>query len=164
MMKFRKGTSKDMESVYMMGYDVWGENMASDEYITMCNDSVKYKRGTWYVLEDLDTKELVSSLIVYELPSSEDRTSRGIGSIATPLTLRKRGYASILIEQVIQDLERTEKCTDFFLYSDIGTAFYHKLNFIELPPAKQKYKDNICMYYSKDNVRDHSPIEIPDYF
>ena len=85
MKKIRKATSEDMESVYMMGYDVWGENMPSDEYITMCNHSVKYKRGTWYVLEDLDTKELVSSLIVYELPSSEDRTSRGIGSIATPL-------------------------------------------------------------------------------
>ena len=163
MMKFRKATSEDMESVYMMGYDVWGENMPSDEYIMMCNRSVKYKRGTWYVLEDLDTKELVSSLIVYELPSSEDRTSRGIGSIATPLTLRKRGYASILIQQVIQDLERTEKCTDFFLYSDIGKEFYNKLNFIDLPPAKQKYKDSICMYYSKEKCI-HTPIKIPDYF
>ena len=161
MKKIRKATSEDMESVYMMGYDVWGENMPSDEYITMCNHSVKYKRGTWYVLEDLDTKELVSSLIVYELPSSEDRTSRGIGSIATPFTLRKRGYASILIKQVIQDLEKNEKCTDFFLYSDIGTSFYNNLNFIELPPAKQKYKDSICMYYSKKKGN-HTPI--PDYF
>lgn len=164
MMKIRKATSEDMESVYLMGYDVWGENMSSDEYITMCNQSSKYKKGTWYVLENPETKEVISSLIVYDLPSSEDRTSRGIGSIATPLALRKRGYASTLIDQVIQELEQNEKCTDFFLYSDIGMEFYNKLNFIELPPAKQKYKDSICMYYSKDNDRDHIPVEIPDYF
>ncbi|MFJ7640065.1 GNAT family N-acetyltransferase [Peribacillus sp. NPDC097225] len=162
MLKIRKATSEDMESVYLMGYDVWGENMPSDEYITMCNQSSKYKKGTWYILENPETKEVISSLIVYELPSSEGSTSRGIGSIATPFTLRKRGYASALIQQVIQELERNEKCTDFFLYSDIGMEFYNKLKFIELPPAKQKYKDSICMYYSKENDRD--PFEIPDYF
>ncbi|MFD6211426.1 GNAT family N-acetyltransferase, partial [Peribacillus sp. NPDC060253] len=106
MKKIREATDKDMEVVYMMGYDVWGDNMLSQEYVTMCQGSSKYKKGKWYVLEETDTKELLSSLIVYELNLSEDLLVRGIGSIATPLHLRQKGYASILIEEVINKLEK----------------------------------------------------------
>jgi predicted acetyltransferase len=160
----REARSEDMELVYLMGYDVWGENMPSKEYVTMCNGSSKYKRGNWYVLEETDTKELLSSLIVYELNPSEDLFVRGIGSIATPKHLRQKGYASTLIQLVIKDLEQKENCNNFFLYSDIGIDFYNSLKFIEIPPTKQKYKDSICMYYSKENDIDFIPVEIPDYF
>lgn len=160
----REATSEDMELVYMMGFDVWGENIPIKEYITMCSGSSKYKRGNWYVLEETDTKELLSSLIVYELNPSEDLIVRGIGSIATPRHLRQKGYASTLIQHVIKKVELYENCNHFFLYSDIGTNFYNRLSFIELPPTKQKYNDSICMYYSKENNIDSIPFEIPDYF
>jgi predicted acetyltransferase len=160
----REATSEDMELVYMMGYDVWGEKIPSKKYITMCNGSSKYKQGNWYVLEETDTKEVLSSLIVYELNPSKDLIVRGIGSIATPKHLRQKGYASTLILQVIKNLEQNENCNNFFLYSDIGTDFYNRLSFIEIPPTKQKYKNSICMYYSKENDIDFIPFEIPDYF
>ncbi|MDM5221265.1 hypothetical protein QUF86_11115 [Peribacillus sp. NJ11] len=160
----REATSGDMEAVYMMGHDVWGDKMAANEYITMCRNSSKYKKGKWHVLEETATKELLSSLIVYELNPSEALIVRGIGSIATPMHLRKKGYASLLIQKVINDLEQRMNCTDFFLYSDIGTAFYKKLNFIELPSTKQKYEDSICMYYSNEKDMDSISYEIPNYF
>ncbi|WP_449355564.1 hypothetical protein ACUL41_06660 [Virgibacillus natechei] len=87
--EIREAVNKDMETVYMMGYDAWGDNMPTKEYIEMCHKSSKYKRGNWYVLERTDTKELLSSLIVYELNPSEEIIVRGIGSISTPVHLRK---------------------------------------------------------------------------
>ncbi|WP_112180470.1 MULTISPECIES: GNAT family N-acetyltransferase [Paraliobacillus] len=164
MKKIREATKEDMIDIYMMGYDVWGDNMSSEEYVTMCQDSSKYKKGKWYVLEATDTKELLSSLIVYELNPSEDIIVKGIGSIATPLTFRKKGYASLLVKETINELEQEEDCNNFFLYSDIGADFYKTLGFIELPNEGQKYKDSDCMYYSKENAIDSISFEIPDYF
>lgn len=164
MKKIREATSPDMKVVYMMGYDVWGDNMTSEEYVTMCQDSTKYKKGKWYVLEETDTKELLSSLIVYKLNASEDLIVKGIGSISTPLHLRQKGYASILVKETISELEKNENCNIFFLYSDIESDFYKRLNFIEIPNSKQRYKDSVCMYYSKENNVDSISFEIPNYF
>lgn len=164
MEKLRKATKEDMKSIYMMGFDVWGDNMSSEEYIASCQDSSKYKKGTWYTLEDLNTKKLLSSLIVYELSLSKDIIVKGIGSIATPLLSRNKGHASLLVKEVINELEQKESCNHFFLYSDIGADFYSKLGFIEIPHEKQKYKDSVCMYYSQSYDVDSISFEIPHYF
>lgn len=42
----RAATSEDMNEVYMMGYDVWGDDLPSEEYVTMCRESSKLKRKT----------------------------------------------------------------------------------------------------------------------
>lgn len=90
MKKIREATKGDMIEIYKMGYDVRGDNLPYEEYITMCQASNKYKKGKWYVLEATDTKQLLGSLIVYELNLSEDQIVKGVGSIATPLYLRKK--------------------------------------------------------------------------
>ncbi len=112
--RIREAKEVDMEVVYMMGYDVWGENISSQDYIAMCNESSKYKRGIWYALEESNTKNLLCSLIVYKLNPSENMIVRGIGSIATPKPLRNRGYASFLIKEVINQLERNDQCDLIF--------------------------------------------------
>ncbi|WP_019243489.1 MULTISPECIES: N-acetyltransferase [Bacillus] len=114
MKRIREAKEVDMEVVYMMGYDVWGENISSQDYIAMCNESSKYKRGIWYALEESNTKNLLCSLIVYKLNPSENMIVRGIGSIATPKPLRNRGYASFLIKEVINQLERNDQCDLIF--------------------------------------------------
>lgn len=162
--KVRVATKVDMIEIYKMGYDVWGDNLPYEEYITMCQESEKYKKGIWYVLETTDTKQLLSSLIVYELKLSEDQIVKGIGSIATPIYLRKKGYASLLVKETINKLEREENCNNFFLYSDIGIEFYRRLGFIVLPNDSQKYIDSVCMYYSKENDIDSLSHGIPNYF
>ncbi|WP_157843165.1 hypothetical protein [Bacillus sp. FJAT-42315] len=40
----REATNEDMNEVYMMGYDVWGDDMPSEEYVTMCQESSKLKK------------------------------------------------------------------------------------------------------------------------
>ena len=164
MKKIREATKEDMIEIYKMGYDVWGDNLPIIEYITMCQDSIKYKKGKWYVLEATETQQLLSSLIVYELNLSEKQVVKGIGSIATPLYLRKNGYATLLVKETINKLEQEENCIDFFLYSDIGIEFYKRLGFVVLPDDSQKYKDSICMYYSKENNSATLSLDIPDYF
>ncbi|MBM7602482.1 putative acetyltransferase [Metabacillus crassostreae] len=164
MKKIRKATKEDMKSIYMMGFDVWGDNMSSEKYIAICQESSKYQKGTWYTLEDLHTKELLSSLIVYELSPSKDIIVKGLGSIATPLQFRKKGHASLLVKEVINELEQKESCNHFFLYSDIGADFYSKLGFMEIPYEKQKYKESVCMYYSQSYDVDSISFEIPNYF
>jgi predicted GNAT family N-acyltransferase len=162
--KIREAIIEDMIEIYKMGYDVWGDNLQYERYITMCQNSNKYKKGKWYVLEATDTKQLLSSLIVYDLNLSENQIVKGIGSIATPLFLRKNGYASLLVKETIDKLEQEENCNNFFLYSDIGIEFYKGLGFIALPNDSQKYKDSVCMYYSKENDIDSISLDIPDYF
>lgn len=164
MKKIRVATKEEMIEIYKMGYDVWGDNLPYEDYITMCQASKKYKEGTWYVLEATDTNQLLSSLIVYKLNLSEDQIVKGIGSIATPLYLRKKGYASLLVEATINKLEQEEKFNNFFLYSDIGIEFYEALGFIALPNDSQKYKTSVCMYYSKENDIDSISLDIPVYF
>jgi hypothetical protein len=61
-------------------------------------------------------------------------------------------------------LEQEENCNNFFLYSDIGTDFYKRLGFIVLPNESQKYKNSICMYYSKETDIDSISFDIPNYF
>ena len=143
---------------------MFGEMICQSKNITMCQDSSKYKKGKWYVLEATDTKELLSSLIVYKLNPSEDIIVKGIGSIATPANSRKNGYAFLLVKETMNKLEQEENCNNFFLYSDIGTDFYNRLDFITLPNESQKYKDSICMYYSKENDIDSISFDIPNYF
>ncbi|MGE6609340.1 GNAT family N-acetyltransferase [Peribacillus sp. NPDC076916] len=164
MKRIREATKEDMIMIYMMGFDFWGDDMPSEEYITMCEDSSKYKKGKWYVLEETDTEELLSSLIIYELNPSKELIVKGIGSIATPIHLRKNGYASLLVKETINKLEQEENCNNFFLYSDIGTNFYKKLGFIVLPNESQKYEDSVCMYYSKESGLDSITYDIPSYF
>lgn len=164
MKNIRKATKKEMTEIYLMGFDTWGDNLSSKEYVTMCEDSSKYKKGQWYVLESTATKELLSSLIVYDLNPSEDFIVIGIGSIATPLHLRKNGHASLLVKETINKLEQEENCDHFFLYSDIGTDFYSRLGFIAISNNNQKYKDSVCMYYSKENDIDSISFDVPNYF
>lgn len=69
-----------------------------------------------------------------------------------------------MVKETINKLEQEEKCNNFFLYSDIGIEFYKELGFIVLPNEFQKYKDSVCMYYSKENDIDSIVLDIPDYF
>ncbi|MBY7142963.1 GNAT family N-acetyltransferase [Virgibacillus sp. NKC19-3] len=164
MKRIRKAVDADMDAIYAMGYDVWGDDLPMEKYINSCRSSTKYKKGTWYVYEDTQTGSKLSSLIVYHLDPIEGLIVRGIGSISTPVHCRNNGYASALIKMVLQALKEKEQCNHFFLYSDIGSAFYERLHFKVLPLSKQKSKDSVCMYYSELYDGDAISFDIPDYF
>lgn len=111
------------------------------------------------VLED-ENGNLVSSLIVYELNPNQ----YGIGSIATPLDLRNKGYASSLISDVIHIIENKSPDGIIFLYSDIEPEFYERFNFIRMPALTQRYKTTTCMARGKDVDRILDKVHTPEYF
>lgn len=149
----------EYEEIYMMGYDVWADGAPKIDYLNLCKDLPKYKKGQWYVLKDGD--QLLSSLIVYRIAEN----TFGIGSISTPSFLRKKGFASNLISQVIELLKNDFNACAIFLYSDIEPEFYEKFGFKKLPESYQRYKTTTCMVRGHDlNRYLNSEFKAPEYF
>ncbi|WP_271814604.1 GNAT family N-acetyltransferase [Clostridium beijerinckii] len=169
-MNLREAEEKDFEIIYMMGYDAWGDGLSKPDYLLNCKSSIKYANGKWYVLEN-DDKVLSSSLLIHNLNHLNCGTGleiRGIGSISTPIHLRRKGYGSNLIEKTISYINRDIPIDIWFLYSDIGADFYNKLKFEALPNNFQKRTSSLLMAYCQPNTWDintNAPqIEIPNYF
>jgi hypothetical protein len=135
----RVANPDELDRIYMMGFDVWSDGATQVEYLAGCRASPKYASGTWYVLTA--DSQPISSLITYKLGPNQI----GIGSIATPLNCRRRGYASELIKMVMGELDATLNVPTYFLYADISPAFYERFGFTALLPAFQMYKESICM-------------------
>ncbi len=149
----------DMDTIYQMGFDAWGENFSMDEYLNVCRNSSKYAQGEWLILKDLENN-IYSSLLLHKFSFD----TCGIGSIATPLSKRKNGYASMLIKEALVLLAK-KNVKYVYLYSDIEPVIYEKLGFISLPLLYQKYLPSICMVNVFDkNLLDFGTISIPNYF
>jgi ribosomal protein S18 acetylase RimI-like enzyme len=157
-LSIREADQNDFDQIYLMGFDVWAEGSAA-EYLAECRSSPKYARGKWYVLEN-DECQLISSLIVYGL----GRNQYGIGSIATSKELRRQGYASTLISEVIRQTESMNPEAIIFLYSDIEPEFYERFNFVQVSPSAQRYKTTTCMVRGKGVEKILDKPMTPEYF
>lgn len=149
----RKATSDDLDDIYMMGFDAWGEGLDQEEYLRSCRRSPKYKQGNWYVGCAKD--HLIASLIVYEdifhLPSQ----SFGIGSVATCPNYRKQGYGSQLVIEISRYLLNDKEGQYVFLHSDIDASFYERMGY-------SRIGDGSCMVKGKKG--DQYNGVVPDYF
>ncbi|MBC7387353.1 MAG: GNAT family N-acetyltransferase [Cryobacterium sp.] len=154
----RKAKPTEFDSIYLMGIDVWSEGSSETEYLEGCRASVKYRKGTWYVLED--ESRLLSSLIVYRFEPGVV----GMGSIATPVVERCRGHATRLISEVLKMLEAETEEVQIFLYSDIRPEFYEKFGFSRLPEAAQRYQTTVCMIKSHGRSVFLAASQTPEYF
>jgi len=154
----RRAIDSEMSAIYMMGFDTWGKG-DQQAYLAFSRDLPIYKKGRWYVLAEGET--LLSSMIVYPLKTNEF----GFGSIATPPELRGKGFASIMIKEVMNLLQIEVPQPALILYSDIDPRFYETFGFVRLPQELQKYKTTTCMVQGKDpHNYFHSQDDIPDYF
>lgn len=157
----------DMDQIYMMGADVWGKDQQKNEYLNECKNSIKYKSGQWFAL--YSENKLLSSLLVHRFDSHGDFNLCGLGSIATALNYRNKGYGSLIIKKIIKFLSCSENVNIIFLYSDIDASFYENLGFIRIPKNLQKYDDSDCMAWvgsdlSLNNFLDDFDDFIPSYF
>jgi predicted N-acetyltransferase YhbS len=143
MLKLRKSEAHELDLIYSMGFDVWGDSLSLEEYLTGCRNSEKYLSGTWYVLVEND--QIVSSLIVYSGMFDLKEGSFGIGSVATPLELRHKGYASRLVNLVKVELFGNQDCKALYLHSDIEHQFYIKLGFVSIQGSD-------CMIYTEGQL------------
>jgi GNAT superfamily N-acetyltransferase len=133
----RTAFASELESVYRMGHDVWGEGLGFDAYFAGCRASPKYVAGTWWILDSGDGI-LLSSLLAHEIALPSGYPAVGLGSIATPPELRGRGHASRLIEGFLRRREGSHGTEVFFLFSDIAPAFYERFGFAALMPCPGK--------------------------
>ncbi len=137
----REGVPEDLETIFMMGFDTWHNGMSQRRYLNELMSSSKYPQGQWYVLEN--EGELVSSLIVYRQGFDLLPECWGVGSVATPPALRRRGYAEKMIRHVI-GLARRAEVRGIYLFSGVGTGYYGKFGF-ECVEAAQPEGQAPCM-------------------
>lgn len=151
-MKIRKAIAKDLNTIYLMGFDAWSGGDSIEKYLQGCSDSPKYKIGTWFVLERQG--EIIASLIIYRDALKLPKRSFGIGSVATLKKYQRKGYASLLVEQVCK-LYKSSGFELAYLFSEIGSGFYKRLGFHEL--------EGECMVKAFDQYLS-IPQVIPDGF
>ncbi|WED29440.1 GNAT family N-acetyltransferase [Vibrio sp. DW001] len=153
-MLIRRVKIEELDSVYLMGYDVWGEDLSLNEYLLECRNSSKYKLGCWYVLVVNDKP--AASLIVYSGQFGLVKHCYGIGSVATDNEMRGKGFASYLVQSVTHQLLNEEKARAVFLHSDINTEFYEKLGYqciqstscmVHLDQSSNSFEDSIPSYF-----------------
>ena len=152
MKKLIKATHSYLDSIYSMGYDVWGEGETYKDYLEACRSSVKYKKGTWYILS-VDG-EVVSSCILYDLSAN----TLGIGSLATISEKRGLGYATLLLNGILNQ----KKDDLYFLWCDIETTLYESIGFTMLENINKKHQGSILMYYPSNYKIDFD--NLPNYF
>ncbi len=157
-MLIRKPHAEEFDEIYKMGFDVWADGSSLENYLEECRTSPKYRQGEWFVLER--NRALLSSLLVHSFADNV----YGIGSIATPVDQRKKGYASALIKSVLNDLQKNRSSKVTYLYSDINPEFYQRFGFKILPPPLQKYKTTTCMVCLTDSEINFSKLSPPPYF
>ena len=160
-LKVRLAHAEDMQQVHLMGYDVWSDGRPIDRYSFECEQSEKYKLGTWYVLASKD--RLLSSLVIYQGSFDLPDASFGLGSIATEPAVRGKGYARFLLEEIMEQLRTHDPSCSLYLFSDIAPRYYEQSGFVKLPAQRQPYKATVCMIAPGPNV-DLETCAVPTYF
>ncbi len=138
-MRIRKASKAEWEKIFQISFENWPRGASLEQHIKACYKHANYSKGTWYILGE--TPEILSVLILYDFHTM----LKGIGTVMTPQSHRHKGYASALLESVIQMNDDLEPRPYLLLFSDIATSFYERLGFQTLPPRLQKRPDSPCM-------------------
>lgn len=128
-MKIRPAITSELRTIYMMGFETWNNGLDKQAYLASCYTSSHYKIGRWFVLEKAGA--IVASLIVFKNALNLPPGCYGIGSVATAKNHRNKGYASLLVEQVCNQI-KAERGAAVYLFSEIGTRFYQRLGFEQI--------------------------------
>lgn len=162
-MVIREATQQERELLFKDAHRVWHKNRTLEEYVR--DNSKEDAFGIRYIIDLVG--EIVSSLIVLKLEPILETKVYGIGSVLTPKPHSRKGYATILLKNCIQQIEKDGDAL-IFLYSDINPDFYKKQGFRLLPPELQKTVKSPCMIKCSDAIWEklkNIPVEVlPDYF
>ena len=127
-------TRAELDAIYRLGRDAWGEGCTEEVYLDECRRSAKYRRGTWHVLTS--NGRIEAALIVYAEGFSLPAGCHGIGSVATAPDARGRGHASRLLGEVLKALERSGS-RGVFLFADVETSLYARYGFEPVARAER---------------------------
>lgn len=129
-MTVRPARNDELSRVYRLTYDITS-GMSVTRHVVTCKRDWKLRSGTQFVLE-ADGGEFVSTLTTYVYRQFPVATVVGIANLFTPAPLRRRGYASRLIEGTVAHYDRDGQKV-LYLLSDIGGEFYSRFGFRPLP-------------------------------
>jgi GNAT superfamily N-acetyltransferase len=122
-------------------YPIWNEGLTRDAYGKWNAAQLRTPWGRTHLhrfaLVD-DEGRLLASAKRYRLDARLDgRAVRvaGLGAVFTPVEQRGRGYASQLVERLLER-ERGEGAAMAALFYEIGEAFYQRLGFAAVPLAE----------------------------
>lgn len=150
----RPACSTDMDSIYLMGSDVWGVGSSVEQYLQECRNSAKYQLGQWYCLESNIT--LISSLIIYKNHFELQDKYVGFGSISTAPKRRGEGFASRLINACVERLT-SEGCAGVYLRNETDSNIYERLGFKNVSSS-----DEVQLMFLK--IHDGEQALRPSYF
>src|SRR5215470_4781073 len=128
-----------LEEILDATYPIWNEGLTRDGYARWNAAQLRTAWGRDHLrrlalLDDRGT--WVASAKRYLWPVSldgVDRTMCGFGAVFTRPEQRGRGYARLIIEQLIDDSARHDGAAMAGLFSEIGEAFYQSLGFRTVP-------------------------------
>jgi hypothetical protein len=157
--QLRTPTSNEMDTIFKMGEDVWGSGFVEFDYLAACKLSKKYNSGNWHLLLDFNGIPVCSS-ISYQLPSVSGHETIGIGSIATQMCQRKKGYARQLLTQLTHSYREQQTVDTFILFSDVDSDLYLSAGFLSVGHASNDARMMInapqsCLSSIIDFIRTH---------
>jgi GNAT superfamily N-acetyltransferase len=127
-----------LEEILGLTYEIWNEGLTERAYSQWYRAQIRTPWGRAHLqrfaLLD-DAGRLLASAKRYRYRVRLDGRSgwmAGIGAVFTPPLQRGRGYASQLLERLLET-ERQDDVLCAGLFSEIGTAFYERLGFSAVP-------------------------------
>ena len=162
----RTAAASDLDAIYRMGYDAWGDGRTLEDYLAACRASKKYAAGVWWV-HPQDDGMLASALLTHEIPLPTGAPAIGLGSIATAPDMRGQGHASRLIREVLSRHEHAAGTEVFFLFSDIAPKFYERFGFVALRPCPLKLSSILMARGNRQKLAallSNPHFKIPSYF
>jgi GNAT superfamily N-acetyltransferase len=127
-----------LDQILGLTYEVWNEGLTERAYSQWNQAQIRTPWGRNHLqriaLVD-DAGKLRATAKRYRYRVRLDGRAAwmtGIGAVFTPPRQRGRGYASRLIEQLV-DIERGDGVLFAGLFSEIGTSFYERLGFAAVP-------------------------------
>ncbi len=127
-----------LDRVLGLTYDIWNEGLTERAYAQWYRAQIRTPWGRQHLqrfaLVD-DAGGLLATAKRYRYRVRLDGRfgwMAGIGAVFTPLPHRGQGYASQLIERLLE-MERRDGVWFAGLFSEIGTSFYERLGFAAVP-------------------------------
>lgn len=127
-----------LDQILGLTYDTWNEGLTDHAYAQWYRAQIRTPWGRKHLqrfaLVD-DAGRLLATAKRYRYRVRLDGRSgwmAGIGAVFTPPLQRGRGYASQLIERLLE-MERGDGVLFAGLFSEIGTSFYERLGFSAVP-------------------------------
>ena len=142
MARLEIASPEQIDTITRESYVLWGGGLSFESYRDLWEEVAGTRwcrRHASYQVWVDDDGEILSSMKVYR-PRMRLLDRVGIcsvfGAVFTPRSLRRRGYASKMVEAgVAAAVERGDLAV--VLFSDIGTRFYQELGFRTLPALEQ---------------------------